>query len=91
MDDRITGSITAQTGLQGEPFYRPGSANEGKFMLNLQEINRKIMIEAGILPHRIEMTKLCTSCAVSRFFSHRKENGRTGRMAAWIGWVSQSG
>ncbi|MDF2935541.1 MAG: hypothetical protein K0Q90_914 [Paenibacillaceae bacterium] len=87
VDDRVTGSITAQTALHGEPFFRPSSVNAGKFMLNLQEINRKIMIEAGILPQRIEMTSLCTSCAVSRFFSHRKENGRTGRMAAWIGWV----
>lgn len=91
VDDRVIGSITAQTGLQGEPFFRPNPANAGKFMLNLQEINRKIMIEAGILPQHIEMTKLCTSCAGSRFFSHRKENGRTGRMAAWIGFVAQSG
>ena len=87
VDDRVTGSVTAQTGLQGEPFFRPSPVNPGKFMLNLQEINRKIMIEAGILPQHIEMTNLCTSCAVSQFFSHRKENGRTGRMAAWIGWV----
>lgn len=87
VDERVTGSVTAQTGLEGEPFFRPSSGGPGKFMLNLQEINRKIMIEAGILPQHIEMTRLCTSCAVSRFFSHRKENGQTGRMAAWIGWV----
>lgn len=91
VDDRVTDSFTAQTGLQGEPFYRQNPGSPGKFMLNLQEINRKIMIEAGILPQHIEMTNLCTSCAVSHFFSHRKENGRTGRMAAWIGWVGQSG
>lgn len=87
VDNRIIGAVTAQTGLQGEPYFRPSPANEGKFLLNLQEINRKIMIEAGILPHHIEMTSLCTGCGVSRFFSHRKENGTTGRMAAWIGWT----
>ncbi|WP_135546892.1 peptidoglycan editing factor PgeF [Paenibacillus cymbidii] len=58
----------------------------GKYKLNLQECNRQIMIKAGILPHRIEISKWCTSCNVDRFFSHRKEQGRTGRMIAWIGW-----
>jgi polyphenol oxidase len=56
----------------------------GKFMLNLQEMNRQIMIKAGILPSHIEVTQLCTSCHTDLFFSHRKENGKTGRMAAWI-------
>jgi polyphenol oxidase len=57
----------------------------GKFMLNLQEMNRQIMIKAGILPSHIEVSQLCTSCRTDLFFSHRKENGKTGRMAAWIG------
>jgi YfiH family protein len=57
----------------------------GKFMLNLQEMNRQIMIKAGIVPSHIEVTELCTSCHTDLFFSHRKENGKTGRMVAWIG------
>jgi copper oxidase (laccase) domain-containing protein len=57
----------------------------GKFMLNLQEMNRQIMIKAGIMPSHIEVSQLCTSCRTDLFFSHRKENGKTGRMAAWIG------
>jgi copper oxidase (laccase) domain-containing protein len=54
-------------------------------MLNLQEMNRQIMIKAGILPSHIEVSQLCTSCRTDLFYSHRKENGKTGRMAAWIG------
>ncbi|MOA02188.1 Laccase domain protein [compost metagenome] len=57
----------------------------GKANLNLKEINRQIMIKAGILPIRIELTKWCTGCRRDLFFSHRKENGTTGRMASWIG------
>lgn len=57
----------------------------GKFMLNLKEINRHIMIKAGILAEHIECTSWCTSCNHDLFFSYRKDGGTTGRMASWIG------
>ncbi|TDF96673.1 peptidoglycan editing factor PgeF [Paenibacillus piri] len=57
----------------------------GKFKLSLQHLNRQIMIKAGIMQAHIEISSLCTSCRTDLFFSHRKEGGRTGRMAAWIG------
>ncbi|CAH1208948.1 Polyphenol oxidase [Paenibacillus sp. JJ-223] len=61
------------------------SAGNGKTMLNLKECNRHIMMKAGILPDHIECTTWCTSCNPDIFFSYRKENGTTGRMASWIG------
>ncbi|EXX91702.1 multicopper polyphenol oxidase [Paenibacillus darwinianus] len=61
---------------------RPG----GKAMLNLKEINRQIMIKAGILPMNIELTEICTGCRLESFFSHRMENGAAGRMASFIGF-----
>ncbi|MGG0823174.1 peptidoglycan editing factor PgeF [Paenibacillus turicensis] len=61
------------------------SSNEGKSMLNLKELNRMIMIKAGILAEFIECTTWCTSCHPDQFFSYRKEEGTTGRMASWIG------
>ncbi|MGO4271460.1 peptidoglycan editing factor PgeF [Paenibacillus sp. TAF58] len=57
----------------------------GKYMLNLQELNRKLLRQAGILSSHIEVSQLCTSCSNDHFFSHRKEGGSTGRMIAWIG------
>ncbi|REK77835.1 peptidoglycan editing factor PgeF [Paenibacillus paeoniae] len=57
----------------------------GKGSLNLKEINRQIMIKAGILPSRIELTTWCTGCRTDLFYSHRVEGGKTGRMASWIG------
>jgi hypothetical protein len=40
--------------------------------------------ESGI--RRIEQSALCTSCRVDEFFSHRAENGRTGRFGIVMGW-----
>lgn len=56
-----------------------------KYLLDLRESNRQILIKAGIMPYHIEITDWCTSCQNDLFFSHRKERGRTGRMTAWIG------
>ncbi|GGA20942.1 laccase domain protein YlmD [Paenibacillus physcomitrellae] len=61
------------------------SPNAGRWLLNLKELNRIIMIKAGIMPSHIECTSWCTSTHVENFFSHRKENGKTGRMASFIG------
>lgn len=61
------------------------SVNENRTMLNLKEMNRMIMIKAGILPTHIECTSWCTSCDSGRFFSYRKHGGITGRMASWVG------
>jgi copper oxidase (laccase) domain-containing protein len=57
----------------------------GKAMVNLKQINRHIMLKAGILPIHIELSEWCTGCSSDQFFSHRKEGGKTGRMASWIG------
>ncbi|AWB45355.1 peptidoglycan editing factor PgeF [Paenibacillus sp. CAA11] len=79
--------VLDQAGLQeiaAEPVFRE-SQNQGRKMLNLKELNRIIMIKAGILPTHIECTTWCTSCHNTHFFSYRKENGVTGRMASWIG------
>lgn len=72
-------------GIQPENAPFRDSVNPERWMLNLKEINRMLMIKAGILPSRIECTSLCTSTSFDLFFSHRKEHGKTGRMASWIG------
>lgn len=59
--------------------------NENKAMINLKEINRQIMIKAGIVASHIEISEWCTGCRRDLFYSHRMENGKTGRMASWIG------
>jgi purine-nucleoside/S-methyl-5'-thioadenosine phosphorylase / adenosine deaminase len=50
--------------------------------LNLWETNRNQLLLAGVAPEHIELPDVCTSCARERFFSHRAEDGRTGRFPA---------
>jgi YfiH family protein len=53
-------------------------------MLDLPEIARRLLAKAGV--ERVESAGLCTSCEDELFFSHRRDDGRTGRQAgvAWI-------
>jgi copper oxidase (laccase) domain-containing protein len=54
-------------------------------MLDLPQVARRLLERAGV--ERIEASELCTSCHPELFFSHRRDNGRTGRQAGvvWAG------
>lgn len=82
---RVRSIVPEHSQRELEAKVASASVNPGKSMLNLKELNRIIMIKAGILPSRIECTTWCTSCSTDLFFSYRKEKGTTGRMASWIG------
>lgn len=57
-------------------------AGSESLRLDLWETNRKQLLLAGVVPEHIELPEVCTSCARDRFFSHRAEQGRTGRFPA---------
>ena len=57
---------------------------EGKFFLNLWQINRRQLIESGVKDEHIEIARLCNSCHSDLFYSARKE-GKTGRYGVLIG------
>ena len=52
--------------------------------LDLQATNRNQLLMAGLLPEHIEVMEVCTSCRNELFFSHRAEQGRTGRFPVLI-------
>lgn len=56
-----------------------------KLHLDLREANRRQLIEAGVPKKQITASENCTACDTRRFFSHRAEKGRTGRMMAVLG------
>lgn len=56
-----------------------------RYSLDLQEANRQQLAGAGLLPGHIEMSWLCTACNLHLFFSHRGEQGETGRFALVAG------
>lgn len=82
INDVVANRVRDVLGDQAKRVLEP--AGDGKYMLNLQETNRILLVEAGILPEHIEVSHLCTSCRTDLFFSHRKEAGKTGRMTAFI-------
>ncbi|HVX33074.1 MAG TPA: polyphenol oxidase family protein, partial [Solirubrobacterales bacterium] len=53
-------------------------------MLDLPEVARRLLARAGV--EEVESADLCTSCDPELFFSHRRDDGVTGRMGnlAWI-------
>lgn len=83
--EKVREALPAGDGIVGGKPYASASNHAGKTMLNLKEINRIIMIKAGILPTHIECTTWCTSCHPQYFYSYRAQGGVTGRMASWIG------
>lgn len=55
-------------------------------MLDLPEVARRLLVEVGV--ERVESAGLCTSCEEELFFSHRRDEGRTGRQAG-IAWIEK--
>ncbi len=60
------------------------SKDNGKYMLDLKEANRQILINAGINPQNIDIADLCTCCEHENLHSHRATNGERGNLAAII-------
>ena len=55
-----------------------------KFDINMWEVNRRILIDAGILPEHITVTDLCTKCHPDIFWSHRIFGKDRGSLAGFI-------
>lgn len=51
-------------------------------MLDLPEVTRRLLLKAGV--GRLEAAGLCTGCEPELFFSHRRDQGRTGRQAGLV-------
>ena len=74
--------ITLET-VEKKP-YNLISGNQHQ--LDLRELNKIILINAGVLAKNINITDFCTSCHHEMFYSHRLDQGNTGRMISFIGW-----
>lgn len=58
--------------------------NKGKFYIDLQGINERILINAGVKPENIENSRMCTKCLPELFYSHRLMGNERGSMAGMI-------
>lgn len=56
----------------------------GKYMLDLVEANRQILIYSGIKPENIDVGDICTCCNSQDLHSHRATKGKRGNLALII-------
>lgn len=64
---------------------------EDEYCLDLLDVNRLVLLKAGVPEENISLTGYCTSCNQDEFYSHRRDHGQTGRMLSFIGWKGDSG
>ncbi len=62
---------------------KPG-LEPGKYRVDLWMANALQLEEMGVPSHHITVAGMCTGCREDLFFSHRRDKGRTGRMAAML-------
>jgi YfiH family protein len=58
------------------------SASKSGIHFDLAKANQIILQQSGIT--KIEFSDICTACDTRKWFSHRAENGATGRFGAYI-------
>jgi len=58
--------------------------NGEKYYLDLKELNKHIALKYGIKKKNIFKTDFCTYKEKNLFYSYRRDEGKTGRMAALI-------
>jgi YfiH family protein len=67
--------------------YKPSPLcpEEDKYLLDLGLVNYRQLLASGILPSNIELSPFCSFRDSKLFFSHRRDQGKTGRMISLIG------
>lgn len=55
-----------------------------KYLFDLQQTNKQILVEAGVDEKNIIVSGLCTRCSEQIFYSYRREGECTGALAALI-------
>ncbi len=56
----------------------------GRYMLNLAEANKQILLNAGIKEENMDISDICTCCSCNTLHSHRATNGERGNLALII-------
>ena len=78
-DADVPNAMITAFGEEVKPFIRPA---DGKYYVDLKQINALILRRAGI--RHIEISEDCTMCSPHRFWSHRITGGQRGAQGAVI-------
>lgn len=71
-----------EAAFPGLPCRREGAP--GKAYIDLWSVAACQFVEAGVRPGHINIAAVCTSCERERLYSHRRDHGETGGMAAYL-------
>ncbi|MGZ4112434.1 MAG: peptidoglycan editing factor PgeF [Tumebacillaceae bacterium] len=87
VDERVADRVRAAFADRHQELLTPNE--NGRWQLDLWQANICALQEAGVPLENIHRENKCTSCDVDTYFSHRKENGQTGRHAGIIALLSK--
>ncbi|MCR6110172.1 peptidoglycan editing factor PgeF [Bacillus sp. A301a_S52] len=86
VDDRVikeVDNILSSSHISTSPYQK---ISNDQYSLDLKKLNLQLLLDAGIDRANILVSQYCTSCEKNLFFSHRRDNGKTGRMLSFIGF-----
>ena len=82
MDKECADNFYALNDLDNSKFIFP--KKDGKYMIDLLETNKQIVMKAGVKEENITLSDLCTKCNSDLLWSHRATNGHRGTMCAFM-------
>lgn len=82
VDENCAEQFYALEELDSSKFIFPVENN--KFMIDLLETNKQILINAGVPESNISVSDVCTKCNSELLWSHRATNGQRGTMCAFM-------
>ncbi|WP_347860659.1 peptidoglycan editing factor PgeF [Salimicrobium sp. PL1-032A] len=80
-------TVDERVSAQVDERYRPyvlKQIGENAWGLDLKELNKRVAMEAGIKEENVFTSSFCTYKEEELFFSHRRDEGQTGRMLGFI-------
>jgi len=82
VDDTVINEILKMDFLDYDSCFT--KKENGKYMLDLVETNKQILVKSGILYENIDESDICTCCNSDDLHSHRATGGKRGNLAAII-------
>lgn len=83
VDEPVAKPFRDMPQAMGVVLDRPGY----KPHVDLWQTNRNQLLAAGVLPMQIAMADCCTFALQDYFYSHRRDQGRTGTLASFMGFA----
>jgi len=84
--DECSFEVGAEVADRFAPDFKRFDAERDKFFVDLKKVCAAQLAACGLPERQIEISPYSTVLHNTDYFSHRKEDGLTGRMMAVIGW-----